>query len=170
MQVFPISSLPQDPAGRLQTVQEYAQAGSIDARTAKKLLNFPDLEAQESLGSSVEERIEAMLDGIVERGEYDPPDPFLDLVLAGQMSLEVYNAGARDGLEDDKLEQIRTWMAQVKVLAAAAAPPPPPGAGPDMGAPQAAPLPPPTSDLLPNAPLQSFAAGGVVRGSLRWPQ
>lgn len=154
MQVFPISSLPQDPAGRLQTVQEYAQAGFIDSRVAKKLLNFPDLEAQDSLSGAVEERIEAILNAIVDEGEYTPPDAFMDLTLARQMALETYNAGARDGLEDDKMEDLRSFIAQIDTLVKAAAPPMPalPPAGPDAGAPIAAPAAPPVSDLIPNAP------------------
>ena len=167
MQVFPISSLPQDPAGRLQTVQEYAQAGFIDARVAKKLLNFPDLEAQDSLSSAVEERIEAALDAIVDGEEYVPPDPFMDLSLARQMALEVYNAGCRDGLEEDKLEGLRTFLAQLDTLGTAMAPAAAPGM--DGGAPTAAPMPTPQSDLLPNAPVQGLADGGLVRGAVRWP-
>jgi hypothetical protein len=155
MQVFPISSLPQDPAGRLQTVQEYAQAGFIDSRVAKKLLNFPDLEAQDSLASAVEERIEAALDAIVEGGEYVPPDPFMNLELARQMALEVYNAGCRDGLEEEKLEDLRGFMAQIDTELAAMAPPAP--MLPDAGAPLANPTATPTSDLLPNTP-QPLAA------------
>lgn len=154
MQVFPISSLPQDPAGRLQTVQEYAQAGFIDARVAKRLLAFPDLEAEESLSGAVEERIEAILDAIVDEGEFTPPDPFMDLATARQMALEVYNAGARDGLEEEKMDLLRTFMAQIDTLTVAAMPPAPP---PDMGAPIGAPAAPPVSDLLPNAPQPALA-------------
>lgn len=156
MQVFPISSLPQDPAGRLQTVQEYAQAGFIDGRVAKKLLNFPDLEAQESLSGAVEERIEAILDGIVDKGEYEPPDAFMDLVTARQMALEVYNAGARDGLEEERMDHLRTFMAQIDTLTKAMAPPIP--TMPEAGAPIGAPAAPPVSDLLPNAPQPPLAA------------
>lgn len=156
MQVFPISSLPQDPAGRLQTVQEYMQAGLVDQRTGKKLLNFPDLEAQDSLASAVEERIDKILDQIVEGGEFDPPDPFMDLQLARQMALEVYNAGARDGLEEDRLQKIRDWIAQVDALVTAAMPPPP--VQDPAAVPNAVPSPPPVSNLLPNGPNQLPAA------------
>ena len=45
---------------------------------------------------------------------------------ARQMALEVYNAGARDGLEEDRLQKIRDWLAQVDALVSAATPPPPP--------------------------------------------
>jgi hypothetical protein len=83
------------------------------------------------------------------------------------MALEVYNAGARDGLEEEKLDQIRSFLAQIGVLEAAAMPPPMPGM--DAGAPIGAPAPPPTSDLLPTAPVQGLADGGMVRGSVRWP-
>ena len=151
MQVFPISSLPNDPAGRLQTVQEYAQAGFIDKRAAQKLLSFPDLEAQESLSSAVEERIEAILDRIVDGGDYTPPDPFMDLQLAREMALEFYNAGARDELEEKHMQRLRDWMVQLDTLTAGMAPQPSP-------TPLAAPAPTPTSDLLPNVPQPSVTS------------
>jgi len=149
MQVFPISSLPNDPAGRLQTVQEYAQAGFLDQRAAKKLLNFPDLEAEDSLSSAIEERIEASMEAIMDGDKYIPPDPFVDLALARQMALQYYNQAAKDGAEESKLDLFRTYIGQIDALEAAAAPPAPP---PGVAAPQAAPAPPPTSDLIPNVP------------------
>ena len=57
-QVYPVSSLPQDPAGRLQTVTEYVQAGWYSKRVGKKLLAFPDIEQEETLEGASEARIE----------------------------------------------------------------------------------------------------------------
>ncbi len=148
MQIFPISSLPSEPAGRLATIQEYAQAGYIDPRTARRLADFPDLQQVESLANAVEERILDILDTIVDDGEYTPPDEKMDLQLARQLALQYYNQYANQDLELEKLEMINQFLQQIDLIEQAAmATAPMVGAGP-----QAVPEPPPVSDMLPNVP------------------
>lgn len=143
MQVFPVSSLPQDPAGRLATIQEYAQAGYLDPRTARKLADFPDLQQVESLANSVEERILSILDKIVDEGDYTPPDQYIDQVLARQLALQYYNQFATQNLEPERLDMLEQFIGQLDALSMAATPEP---------TPQAVPAPPPQSDLIPNVP------------------
>ena len=151
MQTFPISSLPSDPAGRLATIQEYAQAGYLDPRTARKLADFPDLQQVETLANAVEERILDYLDAIVDEGKYTPPDPFMDLALAKQLALQYYNQFVTQELEEDKLEMLIQFMNQIDGLMQAAQPPAPPM---DQAAPQAVAAPPPVSEMIPNVPQQ----------------
>lgn len=149
LKAFPVSSLPQDPEGRLQTVQEYMQAGLYSPRVAKRLLDFPDLEAVDDRQGAGEDYLEKILDDMVENGEYRPPDPFDDLVLAKELVLEYINQGKRDNLEEERMELLRQFNDQVDSLALKAQPaqiPMAPGMDP-MAAPEAAPV----SDLLPNA-------------------
>ena len=97
MQVFPISSLPNDPSGRLQTIQEYIQAGFLTPREGKRLLNFPDLELVEGLQNAAEDYITEILDRIVDDGEITQPEALDDLVLAREMALEYYQRGRCKG-------------------------------------------------------------------------
>jgi hypothetical protein len=155
MKCFPISSLPSDPEGRLQTVQEYVQAGFYSQRVAKKLLNFPDLEAEDDLEGAMEDHITKVLDNIVEEGDYQPPEPDDDLDLSKQLVLEYIAQGKRDCLESDKLELLRTYNDQIESLKTKAvmAMQPPMGApGMPGAAAQAVPTAPPVSDMLPNIP------------------
>lgn len=149
MQTFPISSLPSDPSGRLATIQEYAQAGYLDPRTARKLADFPDLQQVESLANAVEERILCYLDKIVDDGEYTPPDPNLDLQLAVQLAVQYYNQFATQDLESDKLDMLNQFKDQCQALLTPSQPDVPPV---DPATPQGVPMPPPQSDLLSNAP------------------
>ena len=154
LQCYPISHLPQDPAGRLQTVQEEVQAGFYDARTAKRLLEFPDLEMVDSLTDAVEERILKVLDAIVDDGKSTPPDPMMDLGTARKFALQYYNRGAIDGLDEERMELLRTWLDQIMALEMDMQPPAPAGPPPDAAAappmqPLAAPAGPPVSDLVP---------------------
>lgn len=145
LKIFPISSLPNDPTGRLQTIQEYVQAGFITPRTARRLLDMPDLEQIEDLANSTEDYLHDILEKIVDEGIYTPPEPQDDLPLARELALEYYAQGKCNGLEEEKLDQLRTFMTQIDVLSQKAQPP-----AISQGMPQAQPLPPPQSDLIPN--------------------
>jgi hypothetical protein len=148
MQCFPVSRLPRDPAGRLQTIQEYIQAGMITPRQGKRALDFPDIDGMESLSSAQEDLITRNLDSIIDDAEFHPPEPTDDLELSAEMVLEYIQRYRLLDLEDDKLELLYDYQAAVATLLKLSEPPaPPPGAG---GAPLAAPEPTPQSDLVPN--------------------
>ncbi len=147
---FTESSLPRTPAGRMATVTEQVQAGMLTLREGRRLLKFPDLEANEQLDNASEERIFKILDGIVEDGKYEEPDPFMDLGLAIELTVKYYNLYMAAKLEEDKAEMLRNFFKQCLALQQAAMPPPMPMGAP--AAPQANPEAAPTSPLLPNAP------------------
>lgn len=154
MQIFPVSSLPNEPAGRLQTIKEYMQAGLVTPRRGRKLLDFPDLEAEEDLANAPEEYLNEILDKIVYDGEYTPPEPYDDLALAHELALEYYARGKMSGVPNRRLELVRRFIDQVGLLQQKAMPPAAPMAvnpGP-AGPPQAVPEAPPQSDLLSNIP------------------
>jgi hypothetical protein len=134
IQCFNTSALPKDPAGRMQTVTEWIQAGAITLKQGMRLMDFPDLNQYEKLANASEERIYQILDKIVKDGEFTPPDPFLDLDLATQITTQYYNLYSPAKLEEDKLELIRTFFLQLQALKQAAMPPPMPQA-PQPGAP-----------------------------------
>lgn len=150
MQCFPVSRLPKDPAGRLATIQEYIQAGFMTPRQGRRALDFPDLDTVESLANAQEDMISLTLDNIIDDGEYAPPEPTDDLVLAKEMCLEYIQKYRALDLEEEKLDMLRTFNSQIDAML-------------EKGAqiqaqqqaalaPQAAPMPPPQSQLIPNAP------------------
>lgn len=151
IQCFDISSLPRDPAGRLQKITEMVQSGMIDIREGRRLLDYPDLEQVETLANASEERILKILDEIVEEGKYTPPDGFMDLELADKLSVQYYNLYAAAKLEPEKEELLRTFSTQVKAFKQQMMQPPPAMAQPQGGAigvPQARPV----ADLMPMMP------------------
>lgn len=153
IQAFDSSSLPRDPAGRMQQVVEMIQSGMISLSEGRRLIDYPDLEQVNKLATASEERILKCLDDIVETGKYTPPDPFMDLQLADELTTQYYNLYAAANLEASKEEKIRTFSVQVKTLKTAAMPPPMP-----MNPPQANAQPLPTSPLVPNGnPIPGMA-------------
>lgn len=146
IQCFDASALPRDPAGRMQKVTELIQAGMIDIKEGRRLLDYPDLQQNEKLDNASEERILQILDEIVEDGKYTPPDPFMNLQLALKLSQDYYNLYVPAKLEEDKAEMLRTFNSQVIALQQAAVAPAPAMA---PGSPQAVPEPLPSTPLLP---------------------
>lgn len=155
VQCFTQSSLPKDPAGRLAKITEMVQAGMISLQEGRRLLDYPDLEQIEKLANAGEERIFQILDEIIENSKYTPPDPFMDLELATTLTTQYINLYSQAKLEESKAQKLRDFFNQIQTLKVAAQPPPmAPGiATPGQPAtPQAAPMAPPQSPLIPNAP------------------
>lgn len=154
IQCFNTSSLPRDPAGRKAYVTELLQAGMIDVKEARRLLDYTDLQQNEKLENASEERILKILDEIVDEGKYTPPDAFMDPGLALKLSNQYYNLYQPAKLEPERAALLRTFNSQVVALQQASLPPAPP-AMPGMapaapgGPAQAQPEPLPTSPMLP---------------------
>jgi len=155
IQCFNMSSLPRDPAGRLQKITEMIQSGMVTIKEGRRLLDYPDIDQVERLANASEERIFQFLDQIVEDGTYNPPDPFMDLQFANDTVVQYYNLYSAANLEEEKQQMLRDFYSQVQALKAAAVPPPPPtpgapGVQAPPGAANAAPQPLPQSPLVPN--------------------
>lgn len=150
IQCYTESSLPKDPAGRLQKVTEMIQSGMIDIQEGRRLLDFPDLGQMETLANAAEERVYMYLDDIVESSKYEPPDEFLFLPKAEQIVVQYINLYATCKLEEHKMDLLRQWFTQIQVLKAKMAPPPLP-----QPTPQAQPQALPQSPLVPNAVPQA---------------
>ena len=155
IQCFTVSSLPKDPSGRLQKVTEMIQSGMITVVEGRRLLDFPDLDADQKLAGAAEERVLQQLDNIIEEGDYSPPNSFTDLSIANQRVVQYINLYAQCKLDEDKMQMLRDYFIAIQTLKAAAMPPPMPvqGANP----PQATAQPLPQSPLVPNANTGSTA-------------
>lgn len=148
LQIYPVSKLPNDPEGRLATVQEMMQAGLIDPQAGKRLLDYPDLEAEENLANSVLDYLHRILDDMVEDGKFTAPEPFDDLQTARKLALEYYAQGKLNNLAEDRLELLRRFLAQIDQLQQMAQA----ALQPQQAQPMANPQPTPTSPLIPNVP------------------
>lgn len=158
LQIYPVSKLPKDPDGRLSAIQEMMQSGLCTPSQGKRLLDFPDLEAEEALSNATSDYLHKILDDIIDSGKYKGPEPDDDLMQAKNLVLEYIAFGKLNNLDAKRLEMLRTFNTQIQMLVTPPAPlaqPPvgnPGGPSSQPGAPQANPEPTPTSDLLPNVP------------------
>lgn len=155
IQCFDASSLPREPAGRLQKVTEMMQAGLVSPDEGRRLLDFPDIQQEDRLKSAAEERILQMLDKIVESGTDAVMDAFIPIPMAEEKVVQYINLYSTAKLEESKMQKLRNFFTQIQDKKKAMAPPmmgmPMPG-GPMGAAPIGVPQGNPTSDLLPIAP------------------
>lgn len=155
LQIYPVSKLPQDPEGRLATIQEMMAGGLITAAAGRRLLDYPDLDAEENLANASLDYLHKILDDMVEDGKFTSPEPYDDLQQAKKLALEYYAQGKLNNAGEDKLELLRRFMDQIDSLTT---PPPevmsgaPQAGGAPQGPiqPQANPMPTPQSNLIPN--------------------
>lgn len=154
MKAFPTSSLPEEPGAKLQTVQEYMQAGLLSPRAGRRLLRMPDLEMSDKLANAAEDLLCKIIEQMLDKGEYQAPEPFYDLALARSLSLEYYNYAALNNCPNDKLDLIRQFLAQIDDLLGTNASP-----SPASPSPMSSPMPTPTSNLIPNIANQGASNG-----------
>lgn len=148
LKAFPVSSLPEDPAGRLQTVQEYAQAGWISSQAARRLMSMPDIEMSDNLANASEDLLHKIFEEMLEDdGVYRSPEPYMDLNLAKQLCLQYLNYADAHNAPEEKLMMLQRFNQQLNGMLN-----PPMPAGQSALAPQANPSPAPVSQLIPNAP------------------
>jgi len=145
--VFPVSSLPSSPAGRLATVQEMIGAQLISPDAARELLAWPDIERHEQRENAEREWLDRVTERFLEwePGEdfpYESPESFINIAAAMKRMAGEYMLARIDDAPDTVLEGFRSFIeACVELLKRAAqqeAPPQAPGlpaAGPMAPAP-----------------------------------
>jgi hypothetical protein len=111
--VFPVSSLPNDPAGRQQQIAEWYADGVIDKRIRFKLQQMPDLKAYAMLATAEDDLIETTLNEIVKTGKFCPPEPYNDLPRALATARDRWALEKRLKTDRKVLRQLVAFMAAV---------------------------------------------------------
>lgn len=144
LQMYPVSKLPQDPEGRIDTITELMQSGIISPEVGRRLLDYPDLEAEENLANASQDYLHKILDDIVDTGAYKEPEEDDNLGKAKELVMEYIAQGKLNNLAPSRLELLRLFSLQIDDLM----PPAPQVQVP--GQPMANPAATPVSDLVPN--------------------
>lgn len=147
VQLQAASNLNRTPAGRMQLVIEFAQAGIISQESARRLLTHPDLESELSLYTAALETVEYALDEIAD-GRIMMPEPFFNLKMVVWRGQQEYLKWYVDGAPEETLEALRQFIVQAAYIdstraaanqnAAPGAEMPMPANEQDIGAPTAA--------------------------------
>jgi len=111
VQIAAASTMSRTPAGRMQTVLEWAQAGVISQDEARRLMRHPDLERSMSIYTAALEAVEHAIEEI-EDGAVLMPEPFDNLqmiVWRGQME---YLKISTEDAPEEVLEALRQYVVQ----------------------------------------------------------
>ena len=168
LKVYPTSTMPKTPEGRISTLGNIIQGGLMDHPELLGLLGFPDLDAMLDMVNAPMDNIRWQISEILTKGPkgYHSPEPYQDLTLGCKMFTEAYLKGQRQSVDEAHLGLLRTWIEQATNMNAPPPPPPqpmmpppmpmgPPGMPPPMPMdPSQPPGGPPMPPVPPPAPLQ----------------
>lgn len=110
LQIFPSSALPTTPAGRLAMVQDLMNLGFLDQTSARRLLNFPDLEAVNELAEASSELTHKHIEDMVEHGEPRFPQPYQDLDYAIRTAQSEILLASRLGVPEGNIRLLRNYI------------------------------------------------------------
>lgn len=145
LRCFAANILPTSPAGRLQKVQEMVQAGWFTMEQGKKLIDFPDIDAEMNQDLSSTDLIMKMIDSILENGTWMSPEPEMDLMEARVVVQKRIIEAKLKNADPEKIDMLTRWAEVVKGML-------PAEETEQSTIPGAVPESPPVSDLLPNVP------------------
>ena len=116
MEVFPTSALSTTPAARLADVQDLLAAGFLSKEDALKLLDFPDLESSMNLLNADSTNLEKIIETMMDKGEYFPPEPYQNLENLIRKVQQAYLMYKVQGAPQDRLELLRQYMEDAQNL------------------------------------------------------
>ena len=113
LQVYPTNLLSKNPSGRMDDVKMLLDMQMIDVEEGLGLLEFPDTENFYKMKNAIRSSIEAIIDGILDKGEYETPSPLYGpefLEKGSTLMRNCYFFYKNEGLELDKLELFTRWI------------------------------------------------------------
>ena len=151
IRAFPTSELPEEPTAKLQTVQEYVQAGFITPKAARRLLAMPDVEKADMLASAPDDLIEKSIEDILYEGKSVAIDSEWDLDAANKAAILYLNYAKCWNAPLSRILMLQEFKDSVQAKLQEGQPQAPVSM-PGGAMPQANPMAPPQSDLIPNVP------------------
>ena len=133
LKLYPTNALADDPAARIQQVQDLMTAQLLDPKAGRRLLDMPDLEEFSSYENASYNMTMRVVTEILHEGRYIGPEPHMDLAEAVKLVQLAYVKARFENAPEDRLELLDRWMSAAQAILAP--PPPPPGAGAPPGPP-----------------------------------
>lgn len=110
LQCFPVSLLPQTPAGRYERIQEMMMGGLITREQGLELLQVPDLEGMNADINAQVNSIRQRVDRMIDDNEYVAPEPYDDPQLSLQVVRSIYFQERERNAPEDTLNLLRSYM------------------------------------------------------------
>jgi hypothetical protein len=114
LQCFPVSGLPSTPAGRLDQLMDYAQAGYMSREQVMDVVDWPDLHGATDLALAPYRYIQKVLSRMKRDGEFTEPDEYMNLSLAYQMACQEVGLAETQHVKAANVDLIRRFADAVK--------------------------------------------------------
>lgn len=109
----PASIIPKTFAGKMAAAEKFIEMGKDRASTFK-MLGLADYEAEDNLERAPRELIDMMIERMLEEGEWMPPYPRMDLVLALEIGTLSWQRAKLNGYPDDRIDMLNQWLDTVQ--------------------------------------------------------
>lgn len=131
---YPTNALPNNPAEKLATVQEWVNIGWVTKDEGMMLAEFPDTKEFADMNPHIASKKSIMhkLTDIVKRGIPWVPDPYVDQATVKPLAVALLLNAERQNCPEERLNMLRELIEGV-VAEEVAAQQPPPGAPPPAG-------------------------------------
>ena len=112
LMAFPVSSIPNEPEGRYQTISEWFANGQINKQEKMLLDSMPDTQAYEDIATSMQRHAYQELDNIIEKGAsgFDAPDAFENWDTVIQIAQSRLKQAQVRGVPQDRLRLVEQWI------------------------------------------------------------
>lgn len=137
LQCFPVSLLPQTPAGRYERIQELAMGGWITKEQGLELMQVPDMDNLSADVNAQSNSVRQRIDSMIDDGIYVAPEPYDDPAASIAIVKSIYFQERERGAPEQTLAMLRqymttcaTIMSRAQVQNQAMQQQPTPGAGP----------------------------------------
>ena len=119
MKIYPTSLLPSTPAAKLQKVIEMFQSGMLTQEETRRLLDYPDLEAINTLATAAQDDAHMLIDDMLNKGIYHTPEPYSDLTLGIKLTQSAYLRAKINKAPEKRLKLLRRFMQESMEIMAA---------------------------------------------------
>ena len=116
LQVYPTAFLPQTPAGKWEQIAQMVEVGVLTSDEVSQLLDYPDLESITSLRNSPIQYAELVIETMVEKGRYLPPDPHSNLELNLRMVTFALLRAQLNDVPEERLELLRQYITDTDAI------------------------------------------------------
>lgn len=120
IEIQPSSELPFLPSGRKDFIIDMINAGMINPVEGKRMLQMADVDREMASDRAFEEGIDRIIEGILDDGVYEAPEPFFDHRLALKKGQAWYVQAQNMGAPPDRLELLAQWIDAVMAFIAKA--------------------------------------------------
>jgi hypothetical protein len=110
LRVYPISNLSRQPSAKFEQILSLGNIGLVDKPILRRLLDLPDVDAEEDLASAPMDAVDMQLYEMVESRKYASPSEYIDPAMAMERAKLFYAKCLVDKVPERKLALVAEYI------------------------------------------------------------